>query len=142
MKLALLAVLVAGTLFQAAPRDTVLVKAADVKWGDHPFIKGGMLAVQSGDPSKGPSVVMMKFPKGLTIPAHTHTSDETVTVVAGCGVFGGGETIDVSKGTELGAGSYVVIPGKNPHWLVVKEDLIVTVNLNLPADIQLCGEKK
>ena len=34
--------------------------------------------------AKGPSVVMMKFPKGTTIPAHWHTSGETVTVgVAG-----------------------------------------------------------
>jgi quercetin dioxygenase-like cupin family protein len=84
----------------------------------------------------------MKFPKGMTIPAHWHTSSETVTVVGGSGTFGSGETVDAAKGTELGAGSYLVIPGKAPHWAVVKEELVISVTLDKPADFHLCGEKK
>lgn len=140
MKLALCVLLASVAILPSG--DPVLVKAADVAWADHPFIKGGKLAVQSGDPSKGASVLLMKFPKGLTIQPHTHTSDETVTVVSGSGVFGSGETVDLAKGTELGAGSYLFIPGKAPHWAVAKEDLVITVTLNLAADFHLCGEKK
>ena len=142
MKVVLLALLVAGAAFPSPPHEVALTRGQDIAWGEHPFIKGGMLAVQSGDPSKGPSVLLMKFPKGLTIPPHIHTSDETVTIVSGSGVFGGGELVDLKKGTELASGSYISIPGKSPHWAVVKDELIMTVSLNLPADFHLCGDKK
>lgn len=133
---------VVAVLAGSQAKDSVLVKPADVAWADHPFIQGGKLAVQSGDPSTGPSVLLMKFPKGLVIPPHTHTSDETVTIVSGCGVFGTGEAVDVAKGVEVGPGGYLFLPGKSPHWAVVKEDIVFTVTLNLAADFHPCGGKK
>lgn len=142
MKISLIAILAAVALFPRAAQDPVVTKAADVKWGDHPFIKGGLLAVQSGDPAKGACVVMMKFPKGTTIPAHTHTASEVVTVVSGTAVFGSGETVDLSKGAELGAGSFILVPGKSPHWAFAKEEFIITVNFSGAVDFHLCGEKK
>jgi quercetin dioxygenase-like cupin family protein len=149
MKLAVLLVTVLGALpFVArdppkppapAAREVVAVKAANVKWGDHPFISGGKLCVQSGDPAKGASVLRMKFPKGTTVPAHWHTSDETVTVVSGVGIFGTGELVDASKGTALTAGGCVIIPSKSPHWAIVKEELVITVALEKPADFHPRG---
>jgi quercetin dioxygenase-like cupin family protein len=127
---------------QDSPKETVVVRASEVKWGDHPFVKGAQMCVQDGDPAKGPSVLMMKFPKGMTIPAHWHTSDEAVTVVSGSAVFGSGETVDVSKGTELGAGSYIIIPGTKPHWAVAKSEVVITVTLTKAADFHACGEKR
>ena len=127
---------------QDVPKSAAVVKAADVKWGDHPYIQGGKMCVQDGDPAKGPSVLMMKFPKGMTIPAHWHTSDEIVTVIAGSVVFGSGEKADESKGTLLSSGAYAIIPGKSSHWAVVKEDLLFTAALNRLADFHLCGEGK
>jgi quercetin dioxygenase-like cupin family protein len=138
MKTVLLAILAAVCV----PQDAVVTKAADVKWGDHPSVKGAFLAVQSGDPSKGACTVMMKFPKGLTIPAHTHSASEVVTVVSGTAVFGSGEKVDVSKGTELGAGSYIQVPAKSPHWAVAKEEFIISVNFSQAVDFHLCEEKK
>jgi quercetin dioxygenase-like cupin family protein len=142
--IALLAGSVAVTAWglQDSPKETVVVRAADVKWGDHPFVKGAQMCVQHGDPAKGPSVLLMKFPKGMTIPAHWHTSDEAVTVVSGSAVFGSGETVDASKGTELGVGSYIIIPGTKPHWAVATSELVLTVTLTKPADFHPCGEKK
>lgn len=154
MKTALLSLVLAGSLAstalqdpvkpdpQSAPKETVVVKAANIKWGDHPNVPGAKMAVQSGDAAKGPSVVLMKFPKGMTVPAHWHTSNETVTVVSGSGVFGSGETVDATKGSELGSGSYIVIPGKNPHWAIVKDELVITIALDKAADFHLCGEKQ
>ena len=127
---------------RSAPKETVVVKTADVKWGEHPFVPGAKLAVQSGDPAKGGAVLLMKFPKGMTIPAHWHTSAETVTIVSGIAVLGSGETVDAAKGTEVGPGGYMIIPGKNPHWAIAKEELVFTVTLEKAVDFHLCGEKK
>lgn len=116
-----------------------LVRAADVPWGPHPFLKGAFLAVQSGDPGAGPSVLLMKFPKGMTIPPHTHTASETVTLVSGAGLFGGGETVDAAKGTTLGHGSFIAIPGGAPHWAIAKEELVICVVMDKAADFHPCG---
>ncbi len=126
----------------SAPKETTVVKTADVKWGDHPFVQGAKLAVQSGDPAKGSAVLLMKFPKGMTIPAHWHTAAETVTIVSGIALLGNGETVDAAKGIEVGPGSYAVIPGKNPHWAIAKEELVFSVTLDKAVDFHLCGEKK
>jgi len=142
MKTALLAILSLVAVAQDAAKDPVVTKAADVKWGDHPSVKGAFLAVQSGDPAKGACVVMMKFPKGLAIPAHTHTASEVVTVVSGTAVFGSGETADPSKGSELSAGSFILVPAKAPHWAFAKEEFIISVNFNQAVDFHLCSEKK
>lgn len=141
MKRSGLAVLLTALVSPLLAQETALVKARDVQWGEHPFVKGAKLAVQSGDPGKGPSVLLMKFPKGMTIPAHTHTSDEVVTIVSGSGVFGGGESVEAAKGTTLGRGSYIAIPGRQPHWAIVQEELVFTVTLNQAADFHLCGGK-
>ena len=142
MKITLIAILAAVALSPRATQDPVVTKAADVKWGDHPSVKGAFLAVQSGDPAKGACVVMMKFPKGLTIPAHTHSASEVVTVVSGTAIFGSGTKADPSKGTELGAGSFIQVPAKSPHWAVAKEEFIITVNFSQAVDFHLCEEGK
>ena len=100
------------------------------------------MAVQSGDPAKGPCVVLMKFPKGMTVPAHFHTANETVTVVSGVGLFGTGETVDATKATEIVSGSFAVIPGKNPHWAIAKEDFVISVAMDKAADFTPCAAKK
>jgi len=41
------------------------------------------IAVEQGDPSKGPSVVLAKFSPGCVAPNHWHTPAETVMVVSG-----------------------------------------------------------
>ncbi len=139
--LGLAGIATAGAL-QDAAKPTVAVKSTDVKWGEHPFIKDAHLCVQGGDPAKGSSVLLMRFPKGMTVPAHWHTSDEVVTVVSGRAIFGSGETVDAAKGVELGVGSYINIPGKNPHWAIVQEELVISVTMTQAADIHICGEAK
>lgn len=130
--------LAALPLVGQAPR---LVKAADVAWGPHPFVKGAFLAVQSGDPGAGPSVLLMKFPKGMTIPPHTHTASETVTLVSGAGLFGGGERVEASKGAALGHGSFIAIPGGAPHWAIAQDELVISVVMDRAADFHPCGGK-
>ena len=142
MKISLIAILAAVALCPRAAQDPVVTKAADVKWEPHPSVKGAFSAVQSGDPSKGACVVMMKFPKGATVPAHFHTANEVVTVVSGTALFGSGETVDLSKGAELGAGSFIQVPAKSPHWAFAKEEFVITVNFSQAVDFHLCEEGK
>ncbi|HJV91638.1 MAG TPA: cupin domain-containing protein [Holophagaceae bacterium] len=118
-----------------------LVKATDVPWGPHPFLQGAFLAVQSGDPGGGPSVLLMRFPKGMTIPPHTHTATETVTLVSGSGLFGGGETVEAAKGMALGRGSFITIPGGAPHWAIAQEELVISVAMDRAADFHPCAAK-
>ena len=41
------------------------------------------MAVESGDPSKGPSVIVFKGTAGCVIPWHRHTPTEHVMIVSG-----------------------------------------------------------
>ena len=57
-----------------------------IKWGDAlPNLpKGSKIAVLYGDPSKeGLFVIQAKLPANYRIPAHSHPTDEVVTVLSG-----------------------------------------------------------
>jgi quercetin dioxygenase-like cupin family protein len=41
------------------------------------------IAVERGDPTKGPSVILAKFAPGCVAPFHWHTPSETVMIVSG-----------------------------------------------------------
>ncbi len=69
------------------------------------------MAVESGDPSKGPSVIVFKGTPGCSIPWHMHTPTEHVMIVSGSArmeMMGGGSA-------TLGPGGYAMMPGKHVH---------------------------
>src|SRR5207249_10036877 len=68
-----------------------------IKWGPAPaeLPKGGQLAVLSGDPgAKGPYVIRAKLPSGYQVPAHSHPTTESVTVISGTFNIGMGDKLD------------------------------------------------
>lgn len=69
------------------------------------------VAVERGDPAKGPSVLLLKFQAGCTIPWHWHTAGESLIIVSGNG------TMQMKDGQPMPArpGDYVYLPGKNVH---------------------------
>jgi quercetin dioxygenase-like cupin family protein len=69
------------------------------------------VAVERGDPSKGPSVLLLKFQPGCTIPWHWHTAGETLIIVSGSG------KMQMKDGQPMPAkqGDFVYLPGKNVH---------------------------
>jgi quercetin dioxygenase-like cupin family protein len=69
------------------------------------------MAVESGDPSKGSSVIVFKGTAGCLIPWHWHTPTEHVMIVSGSAKveMKGGST------ATLGAGGYALMPGKHVH---------------------------
>ena len=68
-------------------------------------------SVQTGDPSKGASVILFKGTKNCTIPWHWHTPNEQVMLVSGTArveMRGG-------AGKIIGAGGYALMPSKHVH---------------------------
>lgn len=109
----------------------VLVRAADLKWGDPPpvFEKGASFTVVSGDPGKpGIYVVRLKMPAGYKIAPHWHPTDEHVTVLAGVFAVGMGDKFDKSTMKALPAGGYALLPAEMHHYAMARTAATVQVH--------------
>jgi len=69
------------------------------------------VAVASGDPSKGPSVLLLKSATGCVIPWHWHTANENVMIVSGAG------SLQMKGGmpVTLTAGGFALAPSQHAH---------------------------
>ncbi|HEX7076935.1 MAG TPA: cupin domain-containing protein [Candidatus Eisenbacteria bacterium] len=116
----------------AAPAPAhVMMKPADLKWGDPPpvFEKGATFTVVSGNPmAEGLYVVRLKMPAGYKINPHWHPADEHVTVVSGTFEIGMGDKFDKATMTELPAGGYALLPAEMHHYAMAKTAAIVQVH--------------
>ena len=68
-------------------------------------------SVQSGDPSKGPSVIFAKATAGCTIPWHWHTPNEHVIIVSGVARF----EMKEGKPLTLSAGGFALMAAQQAH---------------------------
>ena len=68
-------------------------------------------SVQSGDPTKGPSVIFAKVPAGCSIPWHWHTPNEHLMIVSGVARM---EMKD-GKPLTLRAGGFALMPSHHVH---------------------------
>ena len=104
------AVTKANDLMAKERKTTVLWPAADIKWTENAESKGLWAATLWGDSTKGAYGALQKWAAGTVVPMHTHTYASKGVVISG--------TLNVTidgKSTDLGAGSYVSIPGGQPH---------------------------
>jgi quercetin dioxygenase-like cupin family protein len=90
------------------------------------------MAVESGDPSKGPSVIVFKGTAGCTIPWHWHTPTEHVMIVRGSAKV---EMKDGSRTATIGPGGYAMMPGKHEHQFTCTSACTAFVNSDAPFDI-------
>ena len=74
---------------------------------------GAQMAVLWGDPSAGPSAVLLKLKKGST-PLHTHSSDYHLVVLKGIAKHWSEGQSEVDA-KPLGPGSYWFQPGNQVH---------------------------
>ena len=88
-------------------------------------------AVESGDPSKGPSVIVFKGKAGCAIPWHWHTPTEHVMVVSGSAKV---EMKD-GKTAVLGAGGYAMMPSKHVHQFMCTSACSAFVSSDAAFDI-------
>jgi hypothetical protein len=100
----------------------------------HP--EGIQLAVLYGDPSKaGPFGLRLKIPANLTIPSHTHSNTEYVTVVSGKAMVSWGMGSDVMKGDTLMPGSFFWMKGGDHHTFMSMDETVVELHSTGPFDM-------
>ena len=68
-------------------------------------------SVQSGDPSKGPSVIFAKISAGCTIPWHWHTPNEHLMIVSGVARL----EMKSGKPLTLRAGGFALLASHHVH---------------------------
>jgi quercetin dioxygenase-like cupin family protein len=118
-------------LSSLAKDQHAIVQPDAIEWGAAPPVlpPGGQLAVISGDPGKpGPFVVRFKAPAGYQIPAHTHPTDENVTVISGSIHIGMGSKLDTGKGEKLPAGGFARLEKGMPHYAWFSEPGVVQIH--------------
>jgi len=111
-----------GVLAQTHAQSAGVVQAPkDAKWGPAPPMlpAGAQIAIVSGDPGKSaPYTVRLKFPPHYAVPAHSHPTDENVTVLSGALTLGMGDKLDrQAKGNAtLTQGAYALAPQGMNHY--------------------------
>ena len=103
-----LLLLVAAGLVHA---QGVVRSLSEVKFEQDADVKCLSSAVESGDPSKGPSTIILKAPANCVIPWHYHTAEEQLIVIQG-------KVPTEMEGMPkqvLEPGGFAMMPGKAKH---------------------------
>ncbi|MEP6609127.1 MAG: hypothetical protein ABJA83_10665 [Burkholderiaceae bacterium] len=95
------------------------------------------LAVQSGDPAKGASVILLKAKPGCMIPWHWHTPTESVMMVSGSAKL---EMKD-HPAVVLGPGGYGQLVGKHVHQFTCMSACTAFVSAEGAVDIHYVDVK-
>jgi ketosteroid isomerase-like protein len=116
-----------------APASTMVMSqgGTSLTWGDGPpsLPPGAKLAVISGDPGKpAPYTVRLQFPAGYKIAAHSHPTDENVTVLSGTMALGMGDKFDDAALKTAPAGGYALLPAKMNHFAMAKTAATIQVH--------------
>lgn len=118
--------------------------AAALKWGPAPpfFPAGARFAVVQGDPGQpGLYTVRLDMPAGYTIRAHTHPTDEHVTVISGHLALGMGDVVNVQKATAIPAGGFITAGAGMHHFAVARSRTVVQVHGQGPFAITYVNPK-
>ena len=98
--------------FVAAQNMGGVVTPAKAKFGNMAGLPTCMtLSVLHGDPTKGPSTILLKFKAGCSVPWHWHTANETLVMVSGAG----SAEMKGEKPMPMKAGDYLYLPAKGVH---------------------------
>jgi mannose-6-phosphate isomerase-like protein (cupin superfamily) len=120
-----------GPSLATAQGEHVMLGPDDIRWSAAPpsLPRGAMLAVIEGKPSDpGPFTMRLKFPAGFKVAPHSHPAIEHLTVLSGTLHFGMGDTFDAGKLAPMRAGSFVVMPVGNPHFVEAREETVIQVH--------------
>jgi quercetin dioxygenase-like cupin family protein len=79
------------------------------------------LSVVRGDPSKGPSVILIKFAAGCVIPWHWHTANEQLVIASGTGLA----QMKDGKPLPMKTGDYIFLAGKGVHRFTAKSQVLL-----------------
>ena len=128
-----LAAAMVACLFAARAEDMgVLRKLSEIKFAPLAGLPScTTMAVESGDPSKGPSVIVFKGTAGCLIPWHWHTPTEHVMIVSGSA------KVEMKGGSSaiLGPGGYALMPSKHVHQFTCTTACAAFINSDRAFDI-------
>jgi quercetin dioxygenase-like cupin family protein len=113
----LAAIPLAGSITTA--QTHVMQNLAAATWAPAPPMlpPGAQITVLSGNPMQAtPYTVRLKFPANYIIPAHSHPTDENVTVVSGELFMGMGTKVDKRSALALSVGGYALMPANMNHF--------------------------
>jgi quercetin dioxygenase-like cupin family protein len=88
----------------AKPLDTIRFEPDD-------DVKCLSSALESGDPTKGPSTFILRAPPGCVVPWHFHTAGEQAIVIRGQVKM----QMTGHEPAQLGPGGFTAMQGKVPH---------------------------
>ena len=88
-------------------------------------------SVQSGDPTKGPSIILAKVSAGCSIPWHWHTPNENLMMVRGVARL---EMKD-GKPFTLTAGGFAMMPSRHSHQFRCEQACLLYIYSDAPFDI-------
>ena len=117
--------------FRAAPstalgeeKQVTALAPPDIRWFTPSYYTDGrQRAHLLGDSTKGGEWTdRVRIPGGSQVLAHTHPTDEVVTVIEGTWYLGMGKTFDETRLTGYPAGSFIFRPAHLPHFLATKHD--------------------
>jgi hypothetical protein len=114
MKTSLVFALIVGFALSGAAlagEKGVASAASELKWAENPGMKGAAQALLWGDPAKGAYGAFKKVPGGTALGPHTHAHDQRAVMISGTMEF----NFEGEAKKDLGAGSYVSIPGGAVH---------------------------
>lgn len=111
----------------AAP---TIVTPDNAKWQPVPQFKGWQMAVIVGNPATPGAyyAYLLKAPAGGRAAPHFHGRTENVTVISGTGMFGLGDTMNVSKMMTVGPGTVISVPAGLHHYAMAKTVLVLEIS--------------
>ncbi|HEY3352911.1 MAG TPA: hypothetical protein VGQ83_06655 [Polyangia bacterium] len=142
-----IALVLAATLAAAAAGVALWARPAAAQHGDQPMIQplgnnkfGGLpvlptcmtFAVEHGNPTTGPSTLLIKLSRGCVLPSHWHTYKEELMFVSGTAKL---EMPGVPT-QPVTAGGYTLLPAKHHHQLTCQSgDCMLFAAVAGPFDI-------
>ncbi|MEN3381080.1 MAG: hypothetical protein V7608_1124 [Hyphomicrobiales bacterium] len=87
-----------------------------------------------GNPSAaGPYTLRLKFPAGYKLAPHVHPDYREVTILSGTWYTGYGAKFDETALKALPAGSFYTEPANVPHFIEVREPVMIQVSGTGPS---------
>jgi quercetin dioxygenase-like cupin family protein len=125
-----------GVLHAEDKADPMALTPGEIKWQSQGglALSGIEQANLVGDPTKpGPYTVRLKFPAGYRLAPHTHPDYREVTILSGTWNTGYGEKFNETALKSLPAGSFYTEPANIPHFVEVREPVVIQVSGTGPS---------
>jgi len=125
-----------GVLHAEDKSEPMALTPAEMKWQSQGALAQGGIQQANlvGDPSKpGPYTIRLKFPAGYRLVPHTHPDYREVTILSGTWNTGYGEKFDETALKSLPAGSFYTEPANIPHFVLVREPVMIQVSGTGPS---------